>query len=123
MFAQTVISLAIFAHGVGHLLFFANSWGYWKDDSGRSPVFSDVLHVRQSTEGMIGLLWMIPVIGFSLVASSYYSQTGQWEVLAVATAATSSLLLALWWKSLNNPSAFFAFAFNLILIVQTVISR
>ena len=44
-----LIARAFFAHGVGLLLFPANSWGYWKgDEEGRSWLFSGVLGAGQT---------------------------------------------------------------------------
>jgi xanthine/uracil permease len=35
-----LITIALFAHGIGHLLFLTNSWGIWKGgDEGRSWLF------------------------------------------------------------------------------------
>jgi len=34
MLLRYLLTIALFAHGVGHLLFLANSWGYWKGDEG-----------------------------------------------------------------------------------------
>lgn len=61
-----VVATALFAHGVGHLLFLANSGGYWKGEGeGRSWVFSGMLGVGQAVEGTFGLLWLVPLVGFA----------------------------------------------------------
>jgi hypothetical protein len=60
-----LITISLFAHGVGHLLFVANSWGYWKGgEEGHSWLFSGMLGVGQAVEGIFGLLWFIPLVGF-----------------------------------------------------------
>jgi hypothetical protein len=64
-----LITAALFAHGVGHLLFLANSWGVWKgDEETRSWLFSGVLGAGQTVEGIFGLLWLIPLAGFVAVS-------------------------------------------------------
>jgi hypothetical protein len=37
MLIRALLAIVLFAHGVGHLLFVANSWGYWRGgEAGRS---------------------------------------------------------------------------------------
>lgn len=43
--------------------------GYWKGgEEGRSWLFSGVLGAGQAVEGIFGLLWLVPLIGFAAVA-------------------------------------------------------
>ena len=112
-----LITVALFAHGVGHLLFLANSWGYWKGgEGGRSWLFSGVLGVGQILEGIFGLLWLIPFVGFVAVSWGYLTHQGWWPQLALASAAISLAMIVLWWGSLVVGSAFFALVFDLAVI-------
>jgi hypothetical protein len=45
MLLRYLLTIALFAHGVGHLLFFANFWGYWNggEEGSSSWLFSGVL--------------------------------------------------------------------------------
>jgi hypothetical protein len=105
--------MALFAHGVGHLLFLANSWGYWKgDEEGRSWLFSGVLGAGQTLEGTLGLVWLIPLIGFVAVSWGYLAQQGWWPQLALASAAISLAMIVAWWGGLITGSAFFALVFD-----------
>ena len=56
-----VVAMALLAHGIGHMLFLANSWGYWKASSGRAGVFAGM---PQGTEGAIArqLRWAVDVL-------------------------------------------------------------
>jgi hypothetical protein len=112
-----LIAIVLFAHGVGHLLFLANSWGYWKGDEGRSWLFSSVLGVGQVVEGIVGLLWLIPLIGFVVVSWGYLAHQGWWPQLALASAAISLVMIILWWGSLVPGSAFFALVFDIAVIL------
>jgi hypothetical protein len=112
-----LITLALFAHGVGHLLFLANSWGVWKgDEEGRSWLFSGMLGAGQTLEGVFGLLWLIPLVGFVAVSWAYLTHQGWWLQLALASAAISLAMIVLWWGSLVVGSAFFALLFDLAVI-------
>jgi hypothetical protein len=118
MLVRYLITIGLLAHGVGHLLFLANSWGYWKGgEAGRSWLFSGVLGVGQAVEGLLGLLWLIPLIGFVGVSWGYFTHQGWWPQLALASAAVSLAIIVLWWGGLVTGSAFFALAFDIIVLV------
>jgi hypothetical protein len=113
-----LITIALFAHGVGHLLFVANSWGYWKGgEEGHSWLFSGMLGAGQAVEGIFGLLWFIPLVGFVAVSWGYLAHQGWWLQLALTSAAISLAMIVLWWGSLVTGSAFFALVFDLAVIV------
>jgi hypothetical protein len=112
-----LITIALFAHGIGHLLFLTNSWGIWKGgDEGRSWLFSGILGAGQTVEGLFGLLWLIPLVGFVAVSWGYLTHQGWWPQLALASAAISLAMIVLWWGGLAVGSAFFALVFDLAVI-------
>ena len=113
-----LLAIALFAHGVGHVLFLANSWGYWRgNEEGRSWLFSGVLGAGQAVEGIFGLLWLVPLVGFVAVTWGYFIHHGWWPQLMLASAAISLVMIVLWWGSLVIGSAFFALVFDLVVIV------
>jgi hypothetical protein len=92
-----LLTVALFAHGLGHLLFLANSWGLWKGaEEGRSWLFSGMLGAGQTLEGIFGLLWLIPLVGFVAVSWGYLTHQGWWPQLALGSAVFSSALIVLW---------------------------
>jgi len=112
-----LITIALFAHGIGHLLFLTNSWGIWKGgDEGRSWLFSGMLGAGQTLEGIFGLLWLIPLVGFVGVSLGYLTHQGWWPQLALLSAAISLEMIVLWWSGLVVGSAFFALVFDLAVI-------
>jgi hypothetical protein len=112
-----LITIALFTHGIGHLLFLTNSWGIWKGgDEGRSWLFSGILGAGQTVEGIFGLLWLIPLVGFVAVSWGYLTHQGWWPQLAVVSAAISLAMIVLWWGGLVVGSAFFALVFDLAVI-------
>jgi hypothetical protein len=113
-----LLTAALFAHGVVHLLFLANSWGFWRGGEGsRSWLFSGVLDVGQAVEGIFGLLWLLPLVGFVAVAWNFLFHGGWWPQLALASAAVSLAMIVLWWGGLVTGSAFFALVFDIVVIV------
>jgi hypothetical protein len=94
---RCLITIALFAHGIGHLLFLTNSWGIWKGgDEGRSWLFSGMLGAGQTVEGIFGLLWLIPLVGFVGVSWGYLTHQGWWPQLALASAAISLTMIVGW---------------------------
>src|SRR3712207_6766041 len=112
-----LITVALFAHGLGHLLFLANSSGLWKGaEEGRSWLFSGMLGTGQTLEGIFGLLWLIPLVGFVAVSGRYLTQGWWWPQLALGSTIVSLVMIVLWWGSLVVGSAFFALVFDLVVI-------
>ena len=113
-----LIAIALFAHGVGHVLFLANSWGYWRgNEEWRSWLFSGVLGAGQAVEGIFGLLWLVPLVGFVGVTWGYFTHQEWWPQLMLASAAISLVMIVLWWGGLVTGSAFFALVFDIVVIV------
>jgi hypothetical protein len=114
---RTLFMIAMLFHGIGHILFLMNAWGYWKVGPGRAWLFSDMLQLSQAGEGMIGVLWLAPLAGFVLGAWGLFTDHAWWGPLALAAALLSSVMIVLWWSGLNSSSALFALAFNMVVLV------
>lgn len=120
---RLIFALALAMHGVGHVLFLANAWGYWKTTTGRAWLFADVLHAGQPLEGAIGLLWIVPLVGFVAATWGLVANDSRWAVLAFSSAIVSSGLLLVWWSSLNLSSAVFAILFNMAVLAGLLLQR
>lgn len=97
MLLRYLIAIVLFAHGVGHLLFVANSWEFWRGgEAGRSWLFSEMLGVGQTVEGIFGLLWLVPLVGFVTLTWGYFTHQGWWPQLALASAVVSLVMIVLW---------------------------
>jgi hypothetical protein len=116
MMIRYLFLLALFMHGVGHLLFMANAWGYWRVGGGRAWLFSGVLDMAPSIQGIVGLLWIVPLVGFVAATGAFMLHDPRGSYLAIVLAIISSLMLIVWWSGLNTSSAFFALAFNILVI-------
>jgi hypothetical protein len=114
---RMLFMIAMLLHGIGHILFLMNTWGYWKTASERAWLFADGLKLSQTGEGMIGLLWLAPLLGFVVGAWGYVAQQTWWQPLVLTAVMLSSAMILLWWSGLNTSSAFFALAFNLLVFV------
>lgn len=117
---QLVIAVILLVHGIGHVLFAANSWGYWKADAGRAAFFENVLHASQTLEGVVGLLWIIPLVGFAAGAWGFYSETTWWRTVLLAASITSAALVVVWRKGLVPSTALYAVIVDVIVIAVLV---
>jgi hypothetical protein len=113
-------SIAMLFHGIGHILFLMNTWGYRKTASERGWLFADGLKLSQTGEGVIGVLWLAPLIGFVIAMWGMFTQRAGWPPIALAAAIVSSALILVWWGSLNTSSAFFALLFNVVVLVVAI---
>jgi hypothetical protein len=116
MLMKYVIAIALLMHGIGHVLFVANSWGMWKADTGHSWLFSGVLRIGQTVEGLFGLLWLLPLVGFVIGTWGYFTTQPGWQGMLIGSAILSSVMIVLWWSGINTSSAFFALVFNLVVV-------
>ena len=91
---RLLFMIAMLLHGIGHVLFLMNTWGYWKDGSRRAGLFPDVLALSQTGEGIIGLLWLAPLAGFVIGTWGLLNQNAWWSPLALATAILSSVMIS-----------------------------
>ena len=114
---RTLFTIAMLLHGIGHILFLMNAWGYWKIANERAWLFADGLKLSQTGEGIIGVLWLAPLIGFVIGTWGFFAQQTWWGPLVLTTAILSSVMILLWWNSLSASSAFFALAFNAVVLV------
>jgi hypothetical protein len=113
---QLLFGLAMILHGIGHVLFLANAWGMWKTADTRTSMFVTTLHMGQTTEGLLGVLWILPLIGFLAAGWGYTTDAKWWSTVALGVAAFSCILILVWLDGINGSSAMFAFLFNLLVI-------
>jgi hypothetical protein len=113
---RIIFAVALAMHGLGHLLFIGNAWGYWKTNGAGHARLIGALGPGQLAEQAAGLLLVLPVAGFLAVARGYVAHQGWWSPLAVASAAISGLLVVFFWGGINTSSAVFALVFDAAVI-------
>ena len=113
---RNLILLVLAMHGVGHVLFLANTWGYWTTESGRSWLFDNALGLGRASEGIVGLLWLIPLAGFLAGAWGLFTQYHGATSLLMVSAAISLVLVVAWWGDLVPGSTFGALVVDLAVI-------
>jgi hypothetical protein len=114
---HVAIVVLVVAHGIGHLLFLGNAWGYWAPATHDGPLLGSGAGHPAEWEQVVGLLWLIPLVGFIAVAYGVVTDQGWWQFAALLLAGISALLIVLWWAALPVQPATSALAFNLLLMV------
>lgn len=111
-----LFGLAMILHGIGHVLFLGNAWGIWKSAGARASLFVTTLHMGPSVEGYLGVVWIVPLLGFLTVGWGYTINAPWWASAAMAVAIFSCILILVWFDAISDSSAMFAFLFNLAVI-------
>lgn len=129
MLRNLVVAL-LTGHGVGHALFRANVWGYWRTGGSASWVFGGLpADVRQG----LAVGWLPPLLGFipgargvevGAVWASGVPPVAGWSRPLVAwsrqtllaCATLSAVRVGRWWGALVPGSAVFALLFDLLVI-------
>jgi hypothetical protein len=118
-----VVALAVFAHGVGHVLFMpllSTSLGL--QVTGRSWLLSPVLGegiVRLAATTIAGAV----LVGFVVATGGFLARTSWWRAVALGSAVASAVLVIAMWDGLPRSSAFFALAFDAVVVASLVIAH
>ncbi len=102
MFLQIATVIFLILHGLVHLLWFVVPWQITEVDGlpYQTTIFAGRLDVHESGIKFMGLLWIIPTLGFVL-------------------AGIGLLFSASWWWSLTLGAALFSLLLNLIQLPES----
>ena len=98
---KLIFTLIIAVHGLGHIMGPLVTFGVLKTDGfgGASWLLSDRLHLSQTTQKALSLLWIVALIGFAATAYGLWFGLGWWKMLAWVNVALSVLVIGAWWTS------------------------
>lgn len=119
MLIKIIIAVALLAHGLGHVLFLGNAWGYWSAGV-RPTLLVDVLHMTAPLQRFVGLLWLLPLAGFLAAAYGFYSDATWWRLALLSAAVLSTMLIFVFTNGLNTPANGYALIFNVVAIALVV---
>lgn len=118
-----VIGLAVLAHGVGHVLFMPLFAGTMKlQVSGHSWLLSGILG-DEPVKWLGTLAATIALVIFVAAGVGLLGQTTWWRPLAIAGSVVSLALVAALWDGLPVSSAFFALAFDLVVLAALLFAH
>jgi hypothetical protein len=113
---RIVVVLVLGAHGIGHLIGVAGGWfdSAWGGSSS-SWLLTPVM--GRATSVLEGALWLLPGIGFVLAAGLIVGNSELWRPVALASAAASLLVIALFPEQLPLGSTIGAVVVDVVVIV------
>lgn len=118
-----VITLALFAHGIGHTLFIpllAPMLGL--QTSGHSWLLTGPLG-DGFTKGLASVIAFVALAGFVAAAAGVLAQAAWWRPLAIVAAAVSLVLVLAMWDGLPTSSAFAAVAFDVVVLIALLVAH
>lgn len=111
---RILLPLAVFAHGVGHILFLFQALGVagWGQRAA-SWLLNGPL--GDGPARVIGpLIWLAVILGYLAGLYGYFAQTTWWPGLVASVSALSAVGLLIFWVS--TPPVLSALVFDLLLI-------
>lgn len=118
-----IVTIAVFAHGVGHVLFALLFAGAMKlDASGHSWLLTGVLG-DGATRAVATLAAVIVTLAFAIAAGGIATQATWWRGLAIGAAIGSIVLVAAMWDGLPTSPAIAALVFDGVLVAALVLVR
>lgn len=110
---RTLLIILIAAHGTGHILFLVPLLGI--ADWGQST--HSWLFTTESSARIVGsVLWIIAIVAFAAAAYGLLSEQTWWRDVAVIGAVISALGLLIFASQPVTSPAFFAMAFNILVL-------
>jgi len=112
-----LIVIAMLMHGVGHIVFFLESF------AGSSMGFADApwllpgaFTVTSPVGKAFALLWLLAMLGFVVAAIGLFTRQEWWSTLAVASAVISLVVLLPWWNTVTPSSRVWVLLADLVII-------
>lgn len=115
---KLLIATAVFAHGVGHILFLMPALGVtrWADQTGHSWLLTSLLG-DGATRVIAAVVWTSATVLFVASVVGLYTGADWWRAAAVAGAIVSGVGIIAMWDGLPVSNAFFALAFDAVVLI------
>jgi hypothetical protein len=110
---RLVLALVVGGHGLGHILFLVPllrmaDWG--------QTTHSWLLGDGWLAKGLGTVIWLVAIVGFTVVAIGLFQLTSWWRTVAIVAAAVSTLGLLLFWAVPTTSPVISALTFNLLVL-------
>ena len=120
---RAVLAIVVLAHGIGHVLFAPMAYSAMRiPTSGQSWLLTGFLG-KGLTDVLATGVALGLVVAFSVAAYGLFTQATWWRGLLVVASILSIGLIALFWDGLPTSSAFFAIAFDVLVLVALLVLR
>ena len=112
-----LIGIAMLMHGVGHIVFFLESFvGSPMGFSDAPWLLPGAFTVTSPVGKAFALLWLLAMLGFVVAAIGLFTRQEWWSTLAVASAVISLVVLLPWWNTVTPSSRVWVLLADLVII-------
>lgn len=113
-----LIAIAMLMHGVGHIMFFLESFtGSPMGFSSEPWLLPGAFTVTSPVGKAFALLWLLAMLGFMAAAIGLLLRQTWWPALAVGAAVISLVVLLPWWNVIASSSRVWVLLADLVIIV------
>ena len=118
-----VLTITVLAHGIGHVLFMPLLAPAMRlDANGHSWLLTGLLG-DTATRWLASALGAVVLAAFAAAAAGIFTETAWWRTIAIVGAVLSAALVVAMWDGLPTSSAFFALAFDAVVLVALLVVR
>lgn len=112
-----LIVIAMLMHGVGHIMFFLESFTASPMGFTDTPwLLPGAFTVTSPVGKAFALLWLVAMLGFVAAAIGLFTRQEWWATLAVASAVISLVVLLPWWNTVTPSSRVWVLLADLVII-------
>jgi hypothetical protein len=112
---RILLLLAVFAHGIGHILFLMPFFGISiQGQSARSWLLTNLMG-DGLTRGFGAVIWVAVILAYLFGLYGFFTQTSWWPQMLVGASGVSAIGLLLFWA--NSSPIVSAFVFDLVVIL------
>lgn len=118
LWVRIILLVAVFAHGVGHILFLMPTLGLagW-GQSTHSWLFTNLLGDK-FTRGIGVVIWVAVILAYLIGLYGFFTQTNWWPQWLVGASGISALGLIVFWASSSPVLSAMVFDIVIILALQ-----
>lgn len=115
---RIILLVAVFAHGIGHILFLIPALGFasW-GQTAQSWLLTNLLGDKL-TRGFGIMIWAAVILAYLIGLYGFFTQTPWWPQLMIGASGVSALGLFLFWASASSVSSAMVFDMVIILALQ-----
>lgn len=100
MVLETLASLVLLGHGLGHTTGIAGAWSKIETGFSDKPwVFGGDVRLGSPAGKAFGLIFLITTILFVISAAAAFTGSDQWRVFALVGSVTSIACIVPWWNT------------------------
>ncbi len=116
-----LIAVVVLAHGVGHVLFMPILNGAMRlEASGDSWLLTPAVGAT-TVRAVASVMAAVALVGFVAGAAGFGLQSAWWRPVTIGAAVVSAVLVVAMWGGVPTSSAFFALAFDAVVLAALLV--